>query len=373
MNYNFVIVGAGLSGLTMAERIANILHEKVLIIEKRNHIGGNVFDSYNDDGILIHNYGPHTFHTDDKEVYDYVTSFAEFNDYQHRVMSYVDGRYVPIPISLETINCLYNLNLSEDKMEHFIKSKREKVGEIKTSEDVVLSQAGRDIYEKFFKNFTLKQWGVTPAELDKSVISRIPFRNNRDTRYFTDQYQGIPKYGYTKMCQKMIDNPLINVLLQTDYKSIINELNYEWLIYTGPIDYYFDEKYGSLLYRSIEFKFETIGVDSYQDTASSRYPNDFEYTRITEFKKMTGQIIKGKTTICKEYPFFGGEPYYPYPTAEWMEKAERYKSLCKEEKNVIFLGRLAEYKYYDMDEVIRRALDVFASMRNEFEKSRRDN
>ena len=374
MIFDYIVVGAGLAGITIAERIANQLHKNVLIIEKRPHIGGNIYDSYNDEGILIHNYGPHTFHTNDKEVFDYIRSFTPWNDYQHRVLSYVDGNFVPLPIGLETVNALYNLNLSEDEFEDFIASRREKIEEIKTSEDVVLANAGRDIYEKFFKYFTIKQWGVSPAELDSSVISRIPFRTNRDTRYFTDKYQGNPKGGYTKMCERMVSNPLISVLLNTDYKSILplfagekTENGYEGvgedkavkkIIYTGPIDYYFDNYYGELLYRSIHFEFETLDMESFQLTASSRYPQDYDYTRITEFKKMTGQVHP-KTTICKEYPCFGGEPYYPYPTAEWKEKAEMYREKARAERDVIFLGRLAEYKYYDMDDVVRRALDVF--------------
>lgn len=357
MEYKYVVVGAGLAGLTVAERIASLSNEKVLIIEKRNHIGGNVYDSYNNEGILIHNYGPHTFHTNDKEVFDYVCSFTKWNDYQHRVMSYVDGNYVPMPISLETVNKLYNLNLSEEEAMDFIRSKRENISDIKSSEDVVLAQVGRDIYEKFFRYFTLKQWGIEAENLDKSVISRIPFRVNRDTRYFTDKYQGNPKYGYTRLCEKMIENPNINVLLKTDYKDVIEDISFEKLIYTGPVDYYFNYCFGKLLYRSIRFEFETYDMESYQPTASSRFPQDYDYTRITEFKKMTGQVCK-KTTICKEYPCFGEEPYYPYPTKEWNDLSDKYKELAKKEEKTIFLGRLAEYKYYDMDDVIRRALDV---------------
>lgn len=364
MYYKYVVIGAGLAGLTVAERIASILNEKVLIIEKRNHIGGNIYDSYNEDGILIHNYGPHTFHTDDKEVFDYVCSFTKWHDYQHRVMSYVDGNYVPMPISLETINSLYNLSLSEEEALKFIETKRENLSEINSSEDVVLSQVGKDIYEKFFRFFTLKQWGIGPEQLDKSVISRIPFRVNRDTRYFTDKYQGNPRYGYTKMCEKMIENSNINLMLKTDYKDVINDITYEKLIYTGPIDYYFDYCYGELLYRSIRFEFETYEMDSFQPTASSRFPQDYDYTRITEFKKMTGQV-SNKTTICKEYPCFGEEPYYPYPTEEWKALAERYRELAKNEEKTIFVGRLAEYKYYDMDDVIRRALNVFEELKND--------
>lgn len=362
MKFKYIIVGAGLAGITMAERIANVMRENVLIIEKRQHIGGNIYDSYNEAGILIHNYGPHTFHTDDKEVFDYICQFTEWNDYQHRVLSYVDGNFVPMPISLETINQLYNTNMSSSEMEEYIEQQKIPIKENKTSEDVVLSQGGRDIYEKFFKYFTIKQWGVSPAELDSTVISRIPFRMNRDTRYFTDKYQGNPKNGYTVMCQKMLDNPRIKVLLNTDYKEIIGDISYEKLIYTGPIDYYFDYCYGELLYRSIRFQFETYDYESYQPTASSRYPMDYDYTRITEFKKMTGQE-HSKTTILKEFPCFGGEPYYPYPTVEWKNLAQKYRELANKETKVVFLGRLAEYKYYDMDDVVRKALNVFEEIK----------
>lgn len=358
MKYRYVIVGSGLAGLTIAERLANISNEKVLIIEKRNHIGGNVYDSYNEDRILIQNYGPHTFHTSNKEVYEYLSLFTEWRDYQHRVLSCVDGNFIPFPISIETINELYNMHLTADEMLDFIDSKKNKIETIRSSEDVVLSKVGEDIYNKFFKNFTLKQWGISPAKLDKSVISRIPFRTNRDTRYFTDIYQGQPLHGYSAMCMKMCSNPNIKFLLNTDYKEVINDINFETLIYTGPIDYYFNYCYGKLLYRSIRLKFETHDVDSYQPGASVRYPNDYDFTRITEFKKMTGQESR-KTTILKEFPCFGEEPFYPYPTQEYKELYAKYKQRADEEKNVIFVGRLAEYKYYDMDDVVERALNVF--------------
>lgn len=362
MRFKYVVVGAGLAGITVAERIATQLHEEVLVIEKRPHVGGNVYDKYDDAGILVQMYGPHTFHTNDKEVFDYICQYTKWHEYQHRVMSYVDGNFVPMPISLETINKLYNMNLSEDQMEDFIKSRRIKIDEIKTSEDVVLSQAGRDIYEKFFKYFTIKQWGVSPAELDKSVISRIPFRKNRDTRYFTDKYQGNPYGGFTQMCERMLDHPEIKVLLNTDYKEVIDNLDYDCMIYTGPLDYYFNYSLGKLKWRSIKFIFETYDQESYQPVASTRWPMDYDYTRITEFKKMTGQK-SSKTTILKEIPCDGDEPFYTFPTKEWKDLAQKYRDLSSKEKDVIFLGRLAEYKYYDMDDVIRRALDVFEQIR----------
>ena len=362
MYYKYVVVGAGLAGITVAERIATQLHEEVLVIEKRNHIAGNVYDEYDASGILIQKYGPHTFHTDDKEVFDYICQYTKWHEYQHRVLSYVNGNFVPMPISLETINQLYNMNLSEDEMESFIESRKVKINEIRTSEDVVLSQGGQDIYEKFFKHFTYKQWGVYPSELDKSVISRIPFRKNRDTRYFTDKYQGNPYGGFTRMCQNMLNHPKIKILINTDYKEVINDIKFEKMIYTGPLDYYFDYRLGKLKWRSIKFIFETYDCESYQPVASTRWPMDYDYTRITEFKKMTGQK-NDKTTILKEIPCEGDEPFYTYPTAEWKALAQKYREMAGSIDNVIFLGRLAEYRYYDMDDVIRRALDVFKEIK----------
>lgn len=358
MQFKYVIVGAGLAGLTLAERIANGLNEKVLIIEKRNHIGGNCFDSYNDDGVLIHNYGPHIFHTNLKEVWDYLSRFTEWNLYQHRVLTYIDGQLIPMPITTETVNKLYNINLSNFEVEEFLKKQAVSVEEIKNSEDVVLSKAGQEIYEKFFKNYTKKQWGVYPNELDSSVISRIPVRYNRDTRYFTNRYQGMPKHGYTKLCLKMVENSNIHILLNTDYKEVIDDIKYEKLIYSGPVDYFFDNKHGKLKYRSVRCEFETHACRSYQEAPVVNYPNDYDFTRITEFTKLTGQNID-KTTILKEYPTWEGEPYYPYPTKECSEQFQLYKRECEEVQDVIFIGRLAEYKYYDMDAVVNRALEFF--------------
>ncbi len=368
MKYKYVVVGAGLAGLTIAERIAKVMNEKVLVIEKRNHIGGNVYDSYNEDGILIHNYGPHTFHTSNKTVFDYICQFCNWHHYEHHVISWVDGKFVPIPICIDTINELYGLDLDEKGMEEYINSVKVSIPRIQNSEDVVLSQGGYDIYEKFFKYFTYKQWGVYPSELDSSVISRIPFRMNHDTRYFTDTYQGNPIGGYTKMCEKMISSDNIKVLLNTDYKEVINDIHSQTMIYTGPLDYYFDYCYGKLKWRSIHFSFETYEKESFQPTASSRYPSlEYPWTRITEFKKMTGQI-HSKTTILKEYPCFGDEPFYTYPTQSEALLAKKYKEKAAKENNVIFIGRLAEYKYYDMDDVVEKALDIFYNHINKAEK-----
>jgi UDP-galactopyranose mutase len=355
MKIDYIIVGAGLAGLTCANRLAQDKDNRILIVEKRSHIGGNVYDSYNADHILIQNYGPHIFHTNDQRVFDYLSQFTAWRLYQHRVLTYVDGRLIPMPITLETINSLYNMNLSQFEMADFIASQKLDLKEIRTSEDVALSKAGRDIYEKFFKNYTTKQWGVDPSELDTAVISRIPFRFNRDTRYFTDKYQGLPARGFTKMCEAMVDTPNIKILLNTDYREITEAVSCDKMIYTGPLDDYFDGCFGKLRYRSLRFELETHDTPSFQEAPVINYPNDYDFTRITEFKKLTGQQ-HAKTTTMKEFPCDGDEPYYPFPTAQWQEKAALYKEKAAREKNTFFLGRLAEYKYYNMDAVVAKAL-----------------
>lgn len=361
MHYPYVIVGAGIAGITVAERLAQKYDQPILLIEKRNHIGGNIYDCYNEAGILIHQYGPHIFHTNHKHVYDYLSQFTEWNDFQHRVLTYVDGNLLPMPISLETLNQLYHLNLSVEEMAEFIEQRCVKIDSIQTSEDVALSKAGCDIYEKFFKNYTMKQWGCDPSELDPSVISRIPFRFNRDTRYFADRYQGMPKHGYTKMCEAMLQHKNIHVLLQCDFRDIQKDITYDKLIYTGPADEFYDYKFGELLYRSLEFKFETHDKEMYQQAPVVNYPNDYDYTRITEFKQLTWQK-HDKTTIVKEFPCFGKEPYYPYPTKEWKDKFALYKEMMDREKNVYFIGRLAEYQYYNMDAIVDKALKLAESL-----------
>lgn len=362
MKFKYVIVGAGLAGLTVAERIANELNEEVLVIEKRGHIGGNIYDSYNEDGILIHNYGPHIFHTNDREVYQYLSRFTKWRDFWHRVLTYVDGNLIPMPITVETINRIYNLNLNCFEVEAFLKKQAVDLQEIRTSKDVALSKVGQDIYEKIFETYTKKQWGIDPAELDTSVISRIPIRLNRDTRYFADKYQGMPAHGYTKMCENMIKNKKIKLLLNTDYKEIMDDISYDWLIYTGAADEYYAYKYGKLKYRSINFVFETHDREEYQEAPVVNYPNDYDFTRITEFKKLSGQVHR-KTTICKEFPTSEGEPYYPFPTKECKAQYALYQEEMKKEEKVLFIGRLAEYRYYNMDGVVRRALDAFEQLK----------
>ncbi|SCI70822.1 Probable UDP-galactopyranose mutase [uncultured Clostridium sp.] len=361
MKFKYVIVGAGLAGLTIAERIANELDEHVLIIEKRNHIAGNCYDYYNEDGVMVHKYGPHIFHTNSQKVWNYLSMFTKWNYYQHRVLTYVDGNFIPMPISCETINKLYNINLSTNEIQKFLEEKSVKIDEIKNSEDVVLSKAGCEIYEKFFKNYTKKQWDVYPNEMDKSVISRIPVRSNRDTRYFADKYQGMPKHGYTEMCANMVNNKKIHIMLNTDYKYVIENIEYDKLIYTGPIDYFFDYKYGKLKYRSIRFELETINEEEYQKEAVINYPNDYDFTRITEYKKLTGQK-HNLTTIAKEYPTWDGDPYYPVPQAEYIRQYENYKADADRLSDVVFVGRLAQYKYYNIDAVVEESLNIFENI-----------
>jgi UDP-galactopyranose mutase len=274
----------------------------------------------------------------------------------------VDGNLIPMPITVETINKLYNLNLDCSQVEDYLKQQAIDIKEIKTSKDVALSKVGQDIYEKIFETYTRKQWGIDPSELDTSVISRIPIRLNRDTRYFNDKYQGMPTHGYTRMCEKMAANKNIKILLNTDYKEVIHDINYEVLIYTGATDEFYDYKYGKLAYRSINFVFETHDTSEYQEAPVVNYPNDYDFTRITEYKKLTGQK-HSKTTIGKEFPCSEGEPYYPFPTKEYKAQFAQYEEEMKKETKVIFIGRLAEYRYYNMDGVVRRALDAFEQLK----------
>jgi UDP-galactopyranose mutase len=356
--FKFVIVGAGISGLTFAERISSVLNEKVLVIEKRRTIGGNCYDCYDDSGILIHKYGPHIFHTSSKRVFDYLSGFTDWNIYQHRVLAYVDGAYLPLPICARTINMLYNINLSTNEVKGFLKSVADSERYIKTSEDVVLSQAGQYIYEKFFKYYTKKQWDMDASELDPSVISRVPVRFSIDERYFTDQYQGMPSLGYTRMFENMTKNDNIKLALGIDYKEMLGDIKYDKLIYTGPVDEFYDYEYGKLKYRSLKFVFETKDEESFQQAAVVNYPNDYDFTRITEYKKLTGQQHH-KTTLSKEYPQWEGEPYYPVPSDEQKALYEKYRQRAEAEKDVLFLGRLANYKYYNMDAAVDAALEMF--------------
>ncbi|MEH1947332.1 MAG: UDP-galactopyranose mutase [Nostoc sp.] len=355
--FDYLVVGAGFSGSVIAERLAN-QGKKVLVVDKRNHIGGNAYDHYNDDGILVHKYGPHIFHTNSREVFEYLSRFTQWRSYEHRVLASVDGQLVPIPINLDTINKLYGMNLNSFEVEEFYKSLAEPVENIRTSEDVVVSKVGRVLYEKFFRNYTRKQWGLDPSELDKSVIARIPTRTNRDDRYFTDTYQAMPLHGFTRMFDNMLNHPNIKVMLNTDYQEIQSCIPCREMVYSGPVDEYFDYRYGKLPYRSLDFKHETHNTTVFQSAPVINYPNEQLYTRVTEFKYLTGQE-HSKTSIVYEFPQAEGDPYYPVPRPENQEIYKKYKVLADETPGIYFVGRLATYKYYNMDQCVAQALSVY--------------
>ena len=359
--FDYLIVGAGFAGSVLAERLARGSNKKVLLCDKRPHIGGNAYDHYNEHGVLVHKYGPHIFHTNSREVFEYLSRFTEWRPYQHRVRASVDGQVVPIPINLDTINSLYGLNLTSFEVEEFLKKVAEPREHVRTSEDVVIGTVGRELYEKFFKNYTLKQWGLDPSELDASVTSRIPTRTNRDDRYFTDTYQAMPLHGFTRMFENMLDHPNIKVLLNCDYREIEKEIPHREMIYTGPVDAFFGYCYGKLPYRSLEFKHETHNLQTFQSAPVINYPNEHLYTRVTEFKYLTGQE-HSKTSIVYEFPKSEGDPYYPVPRKENAEVYARYKTLADKTPEVHFVGRLATYKYYNMDQIVAQALTVFAKM-----------
>lgn len=356
--FDYLIVGAGFSGSVIAERLATQSGKKVLVVDKRNHIGGNAYDHYDENGVLVHKYGPHIFHTNSRDVFEYLSRFTKWRAYEHRVLASVDGQLVPIPINLDTINKLYGMNLNSFEAEEFFKSLAEPKEYIQTSEDVVISKVGRVLYEKFFKNYTRKQWGLDPSELDKSVIARIPTRTNRDDRYFTDTYQAMPLHGFTRMFENMLNHPNIKVMLNTDYREIEKAIPCREMVYSGPVDEFFQYRYGKLPYRSLDFKHETHNTEVFQSAPVINYPNEHLYTRVTEFKYLTGQE-HSKTSIVYEFPKAEGDPYYPVPRPENQEVYKKYKALADATPGIHFVGRLATYKYYNMDQCVAQALATY--------------
>ena len=360
--YDYLIVGAGFAGSILAERLASQHGAKILLIDRRPHVGGNAYDEPNEAGILYHKYGPHIFHTNSDMVVDYLSNFTEWRPYEHRVRAVVRDKLVPIPINRTTLNELFGLDLKTDEeAADYLASRAEPVEDIQTSEDVVINAVGRELYELFFQGYTRKQWGLDPSELDKSVTARIPTRTNTDDRYFTDTFQAMPKNGYTAMFERILDNPLIQVRTGTDFR----DLKDSWkdiahhLIYTGPIDEYFDHRFGKLPYRSLKFDHQTLDQDTFQQTGTVNYPApDVPYTRISEYKHLTGQEAP-RTTITYEYPSAEGDPYYPIPRPENQELFKRYEALADETDDVTFVGRLATYRYYNMDQIVGQALATF--------------
>ncbi|MFW2829390.1 UDP-galactopyranose mutase [Sphingomonas sp. ID0503] len=358
--YDAMVVGAGFAGAVMAERLAVDAGKRVLVVDRRPHIAGNAFDRLDDAGVLIHQYGPHIFHTNSADVFDYLSRFTEWRSYEHRVLADVDGKLVPMPINRTTLNLLYGLDLAnEEEAATFLAARAEPVDVVRTSADVVISAIGRELYETFFQGYTRKQWGMDPSELDKSVTSRVPTRTNTDDRYFTDKYQAMPKEGFTSMFARMLDHPNIDLLLGVDFCEVRDAYPHRHLIFTGPIDEYFGFCYGKLPYRSLRFRHETIDAPRHQPVAVVNYPSEsVPYTRIAEYKHLTGQDAP-KTSITYEYPSVEGDPYYPIPRAENQALYKRYEALALALPDVSFVGRLATYRYYNMDQVVGQALATY--------------
>lgn len=355
MKADVLVVGSGLAGCTVAERLAFQGFE-VVVVEKRPHIGGNAYDELDSYGVLIHRYGPHIFHTNEAAVFYYLSKFTDWRPYEHRVLASVGGLLFPFPVNLDTLNRFFKLHLDEKEAEEFLRRKRISFSKIRTSEEAVLARVGREICDAFFRGYTKKQWGLDLSEIDAEVANRIPVRTNRDDRYFTDRFQYMPKLGFTRMVERMLDHPRIEVIRNFDF------LNNRWvfkpkhIVFTGPIDAYFDFTFGKLPYRSIRFDFIHYPEVRYHQTAAViNYPNEHAFTRVTEYKVLTAQPHIG-TTLGLEYPGTEGEPCYPIPNSSHHALYWKYAAMASKERSVTFLGRLAEYRYYNMDQVVLRAL-----------------
>ena len=357
--YDVVIAGAGFAGSVLAERLAEASGQRVLVVDKRDHVAGNAYDHHDAAGVLVHRYGPHIFHTNSDDVVNYLSRFTAWRPYEHRVLAQVGDIRVPMPINRTTVNALYGLNLStESEVAAFLAAQAEPVADIRNSRDVVVNAVGTRLYETFFQGYTRKQWGLDPSELDKSVTSRVPTRTNADDRYFTDSFQAMPRDGYTRMFERMLDHPLIDLALGQDFHDLPDRDLAPLTIYTGPIDAFFGHRFGQLPYRSLKFRHETLDQRRLQEVAVVNYPaEDVPYTRVTEYKHLTGQIHP-QTSITHEYPSAEGDPYYPIPRPENQALFKRYEALALERPDVIFAGRLGTYRYYNMDQVVGQALSI---------------
>jgi UDP-galactopyranose mutase len=363
---DILIIGAGISGAVLAERYASI-GKKVLVLEKRNHIAGNCYDYYDENGILVSKYGAHLFHTNEEDVWEYVNRFSDWYPWEHKVVARVGDKTVPIPVNITTVNTLFDVNITnESEMKEWLDSHKEQIAKPANGEEAVLSKVGPQLYEMMFKHYTKKQWDKYPAELDASVLDRIPVRFNYDDRYFSDKYQALPKGGYTSVFEKMLSYENITVLLNTDYFDVKDQYTgYEKLFYTGPVDRFFEFKHSlteKLEYRSINFVSETHDVEYFQENSVVNYPGtEVDYTRIIEYKHF-GNQKSDKTTVVKEFTVDEGEPYYPVPNPRNNEIYAKYKEEADKLTDVHFVGRLANYKYFNMDQAFKNALDLFHTL-----------
>lgn len=374
--FDAVIIGAGFAGAVLAERLATQQNKKVLLVEKRQHIGGNCYDYRDENGIIVHKYGPHLFHSNSRQVWDYLSKFTEWDIYQHHVLACIDGKPVPIPFNLNTLYEVFPASMAsrlENKLlENYEYNSKVPILQLKQSEDKDLQFLADFVYEKIFVHYTMKQWDMKPEDIDGAVTARVPVFIGRDNRYFNDEYQGVPKNGYTEIFNNMLNHPNIKLMMNTSAKEIMefSEGKIKLMgmpfagkvIYTGLLDDLFDYKFGELPYRSVDMRFETINKRDYQSAATVNYPNNYEFTRITEFKKIH-YADTSNTTILKEFPqrYVRGEntPYYPIFTEENQAMYGRYAEEAKKYSQLLLVGRLAEYRYYDMDDIVERALSVY--------------
>lgn len=353
----YLVVGAGPAGCVAAERLA-AAGCRVTVLEKRSHVAGNAYDETDREGILIHRYGPHAFHTDNEVVWNYLSKFGRWNAYQHRVRALVDNREVPVPVNLDTVNRVFGINLTADKMADFLRQDgADSFPMPQNAEQMAVNRVGWLLYNKIFRHYSEKQWGREPSELAPEVTARLPVRYDQDDRYFTDKFQGVPQAGYTRLFQSMLDHPRIKLLLNTDFHDVRGDIAWKQLIYTGPLDEFFNCCYGRLPYRSLQFEFETLPQEWRQSVGSINYPQGAAFTRITEFKHFTGQR-HCRTTICREYPRAEGDPYYPVPLADGANRLKLYQREAEKLPNVHFVGRLAEYRYLNMDVVVAHSLQL---------------
>lgn len=366
--FDALVVGAGFAGSVCARELADA-GWSVLVVDSRPHIGGNAFDTRDAAGLLIHPYGPHIFHTNAKRIFEYLSRFTTWRFYEHRVLAEVEGELYPIPINRSTINALYGLDLDEAGVEAYLAARRQDRQPAKTSEDVVLNSVGEDLCDKFFRGYTRKQWGLDLSELSAGVAARIPTRSNDDDRYFSDSFQFMPAEGYTRMFERLLDHPNISVRTGVRFERKTTPRPRRQLIYSGPIDQFFDTCHGPLPYRSLRFEHAHLpDTERFQPTGTVNYPNDHAYTRITEFKHLTGETAAG-TSIVREYPMADGDPFYPIPRPENEARYQLYKAMAEQEAGVSFVGRLAQYRYYNMDQVVGAALALSARLLGQGEEA----